>query len=379
MLKNRRANWEFRWPATLVWGVIGLGGLTDSVLADIDPNSGIEFVTVGAVGNAPWGGNGTPGDRAVGRGSVNYEYRIGKYEVTTAQWVEFFNAVFDRPASDAIPFVPLAPEPSFWGAQSVTPNTPGGRRWAVRPGQDMRPVGDISWRMAAIYCNFLHNNKATNRQAFLSGAYDVSTFGFAGPNGQAFTDQATRSPGARYFIPTWDEWLKAAHYDPNKNGPGQGGWWQYSTTSDTRPVYGPPGLRVSLGPDGVFSDPNGQLSQANALWDLTDFPNLDPFSVPLGAYAVTSPWGLYDTAGATAEWTEEILQFTQSERFRSFEGSFWSLPYTVGDFVGSTGGDEFPNVPTYEFGLRIAALVPTPGTAATAIGCVALIGRRRKR
>jgi hypothetical protein len=70
------------------------------VHADIDPLSGIDFVTVGAVGNAPWAGDGTPDDQSIGRGSVGYEYRIGKFEITTAQYVEFLNAAFDRAPSD---------------------------------------------------------------------------------------------------------------------------------------------------------------------------------------------------------------------------------------------------------------------------------------
>jgi hypothetical protein len=40
--------------------------------------------------------------------------------------------------------------------------------------------------MAAMYCNWLHNNQSTDRQAFLNGAYDVSTFGYSGT---VFTDQ----------------------------------------------------------------------------------------------------------------------------------------------------------------------------------------------
>ncbi|MBY0262237.1 MAG: hypothetical protein K2Q20_07820, partial [Phycisphaerales bacterium] len=42
--------------------------------ARLSVDKGIEFVTVGSPGNAPWPGDGTPGDRAVGRGSVSYEY-----------------------------------------------------------------------------------------------------------------------------------------------------------------------------------------------------------------------------------------------------------------------------------------------------------------
>jgi len=72
----------------------------------------------------------------------------------------------------------------------------------------MRPVGDISWRVAAMYCNWLHNDKRNDRAAFLNGAYDVSTFGYL--------------------------------YDLNKvNLDGStGGWWKYSIT---QPANGPPG------------------------------------------------------------------------------------------------------------------------------------------
>ncbi len=213
-----------------------------AAFATIDPLSGIDFVTIGAT----YGGVGNPAYQSGqanqfvnGRGSVAYEYKIGRMEVTTAQWVEFYNAAFDRPSDDLLPHL-VPPDPGHWGAQGTTPNTPGARRWSVIPGQDLHAVGDIGWRMAAMYCNWLHNGKSTDRAAFLNGAYDVSTFGFFG---NIFTDQLAHSPDAKYWVPTWDEWLKAAHFDPDKdNGDGTtGGWWQYGNTSDTAFVYGPPG------------------------------------------------------------------------------------------------------------------------------------------
>ncbi len=154
-----------------------------------------------------------PIDPTVGRGSLAYEYRIGRYEITTSQWVEFFIAAFDRPVDDRIPWVPSPSVVNMrWGAAGTMPITPGGQRWSVPAGKEMRGASNISWRVAAIYCNWLHNGKATNREAFLTGAYGVSMFGNTG-NG-TFSDQLTRSPGAIYFIPTYDEWLKAVHYDP---------------------------------------------------------------------------------------------------------------------------------------------------------------------
>jgi sulfatase modifying factor 1 len=341
--------------------------------AQIDPLSGIDFVRITHAGNAPWMGDGTEGDRAIGRGGVNYEYSIGRFEVTTSQWTAFFNAAYDRPQSDWLPH--LIP-PTFWGAQPTTPNTPGGRRWAVPAGNEMRPVGNISWRMAAMYCNWLHNDRSTAREAFLDGAYDVSTFGYLGESG-IFTDQQTHHPDARYWIPTWDEHLKASHYDPTLND-GEGGWWRYNTSNEAAPAYGPPGVHVrTTWPFGV--DPNGPLAQANGLWDGLDFPGDDPFAVSLGAYPdVQSPWGLFDTAGGTAEWTEEIgLVSGVFPVFRGFDGSAWASDGTFADLIISRGGDS-PSFSFFDLGFRVASTVPSPGSSALGLGLLLMAGGRRR-
>jgi len=336
-----------------------------AALAQVDPASGIDFVTVGAVGNSPWAGNGDPDDQAVGRGGVNYEYRIGRYEVTTANWVEFMNAAWDRPVSDRIPFVG---QPAFWGAAGTTPNTPGGFRWTVPAGSELRMVSGVSWRTAAIYCNWLHNGKSLDRAAFLSGAYDVSTFGTATPFG--FTDQLERSPGAKYFLPTWDEWLKASHYDPNKqNSDGSiGGWWQYANMRDTPLTYGPP---PSFGGDGT--------GMANAGFTLPGFAEL---LIPLGSYPTQqSPWGLLDTAGGTVEWMETAIVGAVSgiPQFRMLDGSYFgSSPGSAQalDTFRYRGG-EFPSIAFLDFGFRIGAVVPSSGTLVPMVGAIVLSRRRR--
>ena len=43
-----------------------------------------------------------------------------------------------------------------------------------------------------------------------------------------------RKPGAKVFIPTENEWYKAAYYDPAKGG--TGGYWAYPTRSDADPT-----------------------------------------------------------------------------------------------------------------------------------------------
>jgi sulfatase modifying factor 1 len=343
--------------------------------AQPDP-SGIDFVTIGAPGNAAWQGGGISN----GKGAVAYEYRIGRLEVTTSQWAEFFNAALDRPANDRLPHVVA---PSIWGATGTTPQSPGGRRWNVPAGNEMRPVSGLTWRTAAMYANWLHNEKSTDRSAFMNGAYDVSTFGYFSDGG-GFTDQLTRSPGARYWIPSIDEWMKAAHYDPARpNDDGTlGGWWQYSNGSDTPFRYGPPGVRVRTD-DRLGPDPNGELATANAGWNSLIFPGYNPFTVPLGAYpTATTPWGLLDVAGGTAEWTEESLGlvFEPFPRDRVYEGSARDTAANRnGDRVDVYGGSDFPSYPDPSFGLRIAAVIPAPSgfSVVLSVGIIALVRRRR--
>jgi formylglycine-generating enzyme required for sulfatase activity len=352
-----------RWAglaAALAFSVgVSAVSLSTSRAQPADP-SGIEFVTIGAVGNA---GYFNPLYRAAnGRGVVNYEYRMGKYEVTTSQWVEFFSAALAR--AERLPWVD---EPFVWGATTDGRYTGPGQRFVTLPGQEMRAVGGITWRTAAMYCNWLHNDKRIDRSAFMSGVYDVSTFGDVGPG---FTDQAVRSPGARYFIPTVDEWLKAAHYDPNKNGDGQGGWWDYSTRSDARPRYG---LPPSMGGTG----------QVNAYY--TDFPLRREWTVPLGAYTeVTSPWGLFDVAGATSEWCEDVYFNRTNPNFgiaRGLDGSHFASgdPGIGSNIDGGWGlGSGLPSDPFYGYGFRVASVVPTPGTVCVFGMIGALVSSRRR-
>lgn len=210
--------------------------------------------------------------------------------------------------------------------------------------------------MAAMACNWLHNGKATNREAFLSGSYDVATFGYVAG---IFTDQLQHSPGARYWIPTFDEMLKASHYDPDRNGQEQGGWWLYNNSSDTAPVGGPPGVG-----DGNFN------------WA---GPGGSQFTVPLGSYPQTqSPWGLLDLAEGTREWTEGVWESpVTGTRQRFIDGTYWSGPSASNAIYGY--GSEFPNVSTLDLGFRVASSVPSASSYVIFCGCVLPAFRRKTR
>jgi formylglycine-generating enzyme required for sulfatase activity len=318
---------------------------------------------VGAPGNVGYDRD-DPTGRVTGRGSVGYEYSIGKFEVTTGQWLEFINAAMARP--DPVPFVGI--EPLYWGARP-DPNYSGpGHRFVLQnvPNAAMLPASGISWRTSAVFCNWLTNNKATTQSAFRSGAYDVSTFGFLPDPPARFTDQAAHSPGATYWIPTLDEWLKASFYDPNKNGPGSGGWWLRPNGQDAPLVYGPP---------PTFG--GSPLNQANAGFTL---PNLAERLIPLGAFpGVVSPWGLLDVAGGTREYTESIYTVNGST-LRFTHGSTRGLGGAGGgDTPGGSLGSIYPNDVSFSYGLRIASSVPSCGPVLVLLGFGTTVFVRRPR
>ncbi|MBL9001692.1 MAG: SUMF1/EgtB/PvdO family nonheme iron enzyme [Phycisphaerae bacterium] len=318
-------------------------------LAQPDP-SGIEFITVRAPGNVGYSGPDI-NNIVTGRGAVSYEYRLGKTEVTTGQWLEFYNLFYLR--------VPHVNMPVRWGAfDRGVGQTP---RFALggAPDSALFPVSGPTWRTAAMFCNWLHNDKRTDIDAVMNGAYDVSTFGYTGPQGNVFTDQRAHNPDARYWIPTLDEWLKGAYYDPNYGGQNVGGWWWNGVNGSNTPlVYGPPGF-----------------GQANAAFDFGDDSH---FRIPLGAYPGTvSPWGMLDAAGATSELLESVLQQGVGAPYRFLAGSHWGN-WAGGEAIYNVGG-EFPSIPDLNYGFRIAAAVPSSGPVmAMMLWSATLLLRRRR-
>jgi uncharacterized protein (TIGR03382 family) len=102
--------------------------------------------------------------------------------------------------------------------------------------------------------------------------------------------------------------------------------------------------------------------------------------IPLGSYPNTlTPWGLLDTSGGTAEWTEETFFDIYHEYFirwadGSFAGRFSALE---ADLIGD-GATEFPESMSWD-GLRIASTVPaTPASALFGVAGAAFLLRRRR-
>ncbi len=287
------------------------------------------FITIGSVGNRGWDRPDVPTGSLRGRGAVAYEYRIAEGEVTTAQWVAFINAVYvhtNLPIDVGLPV--------FWGAEvDPTYSGPGMqfRPWVGDPQAGRFPVTGITWLEAAMYCNWLHNGRSEDLASITNGVYDVFD-----------PTQETRHPGARYWIPSHDEWLKAAYYDPAADR-----WNLYSTGSDQPAPGGLPGA-----------------GDANVAFRLPDYGE---YRIPTGSYPQTrSPWGLLDTAGSAKEFTETLCFDPGPPVFylRAIMGSNAGGPVEE-DYGGSLGVLD-PDTFTLYMGLRIAAAVESSCAACAA-------------
>jgi formylglycine-generating enzyme required for sulfatase activity len=223
-----------------------------------------------------------PVDAATGFGAVQYTFNIGKYETTVAEFALFLNSV----ATD-----PNAPQYilDLYQADMADPSEDPGKliaqveingryRYDVAEGRDRLPIGWVNWFAAARYANWLHNGAGLGADTE-TGAYSL--------NG-ASTGVFYRNPTARYWIPSEDEWYKAAYFDPT-NTPSL--YWKYATRSNKLPDDAP----------GMFDAVNAaNYNSQRAEGDVY---------VPVGSYVNSASfYGAYDMSGNVWEWNDAVIE-----------------------------------------------------------------------
>ena len=157
-----------------------------SLLSQASASVTIDWVTVGNAGNAA---------DNTGYGAVGYEYRIGKYEVTNAQYGAFLNA---KASTDSYGL--YSTSMSSYGITRI--GSSGSFTYSVTGALANRPVVYVSWFDAARFANWLANGQGSGDTE--TGSYTL--------NG-ATSGIITANVGAEVYIPTEDEWYKAAYYN----------------------------------------------------------------------------------------------------------------------------------------------------------------------
>ncbi len=296
----------------------------------------------------PVGNAGNAGDTEVmvtdgtsGYGAVAYDYRIGPTEVTNAQYVEFLNA---KAATDPLGLYSPLMGSGFGGITQS--GSDGSYTYATISGRDQMPVNVVSWYDALRFANWLNNGQGTGDTE--TGAYTLLG-GIPEPsNGVSIT----RNAGATWFLPSENEWYKAAYH---KNDGATGNYWDYPTSSDTAPTAEAP-------PGGVNS-----ANYGSALGDLTI----------TGAYTNSpSPYGAFDMGGNVWEWNEALLNansrgllggsFVNTSNI--LRSSYRTFTYPMIDDAGFTS-----------IGFRVATVVPEPSSGVLAIVACGVVWWWRKR
>ena len=282
----------------------------------------IDFVTIGNPGNGDDAGAGG-GIYSQPFGGVSYVYRMGVTEVPQ-DWID---------------------KATNLGLANVT----------ALPWTGNQPAGSMTWYEAAAFVNWL--NASTGHQA----AYNLNYNGGWSMNlwdspraWQLGGENRYRNKDAYYFLPSDDEWYKAAYH---QNDGVTANYWDYATGSNTIPTAVMSGTGAGT---AVYNHQNG-------------FPAAVDNNGGLSAY------GTRGQNGNVLEWQESAADGVNSGSFedRATRGGDWtsfeiqlSLPWSR---IGRA-----PSFDPTSMGFRVAS-VPEPGSALLfAASAFPLLLRRRR-
>ena len=284
----------------------------------------IDFVSIGNAGNdsdAVLVAE-NPGTITRGYGAVPYQYRIGRYEISQ-------NNIDQATAS---------------GLVNVTAGADAGNR----------PAGNISWYEAAAFVNWM--NTSTGKQAaydltFSGGSWSMNLWSSA----QAWTAGGTnrfRHKDAFYFLPSEDEWYKAAYFNP-----AGANYFLYPTGSDAIPTSVAGGTNASTAVYGAAAEGPAEVTSTGGL----------------------SPYGTMGQGGNMWEWNESSADGVNGGTTlnRTIRGGGIGIEQALRSSFRTWDAPQFGD-PTR--GFRVAS-VPEPSTYAlllmTGAGALWLARRRR--
>ena len=277
----------------------------------------MEFVTIGNPNNlADTTGSPNPA------GSVGYTYGIGKFEVSE-DMITKYNADFGTANSLAI-----------------TKDTRG----------TAKPATSVSWNEAARFVNWLNTStggvaaynfttSGVNDDIAVWTAADTLDYNAANPY---------RSLRATYVLPSYNEWYKAAYYNPTNST-----YYDYANGSDTAPTAVASGTTEGT---AVYGQTSGQ----------------GPADVNLAGGL--SPYGVMGLGGNVREWEEGSgdLANSSGSSSRGVRGGYW---FDVSsDLSSSTRRAYFPSTEGVGIGFRVASLAAVPEPSMMVIGTLFGLG-----
>jgi len=236
----------------------------------------IDMVTVGNAGNA---------NDSTGYGAVATSYQIGKYDVTIGQYTSFLNAVA---ATDTYSLYEARMGTDLVSAGISRTGSSGSYTYSVMTNSgnsSNRPITHVSWFDAARLSNWMVNGQG-------SGSTETGAYTLVG--GQTSGTAPAANAGAAFFIPTENQWYKAAYYSPTLNS-GNGGYYAYATQSNTAP-------------GNVIGSSANQANYNTGVYSVTQSGPHNPslnYLTDVGAFSGSgSFYGTFDQNGNVYQWND---------------------------------------------------------------------------
>lgn len=319
-------------------------------------------------------------------GGVKYGYGINQLEVTVSQYVAFLNTV-DPGGRNKHHLYSSTESSTAWprfGQIDFSASAGSGRHFTVAsPEWADKPYGFANFLRSARFANSLYNGQVLSSQPSAEGTFHYVTYRvrLSAKTEDGMYDMSeramTRAHKSGFVVPSQDEWIKAAYYEPF--GGGTYSYWQYPTNAGE---FGDEGKHA---PTQATLDPtNGNVTNATTQ-PLAIFHNMgttapswcppsqspeactlvNPFGLPSKAYGEAfqgslgtvgqagtySPWGTLDQGGNAVEWTDTITP----------------PPFgTKGPRVWRRLHGGIANAPVYQLWLSAVGLNPQDNTAFTA-------------
>jgi eukaryotic-like serine/threonine-protein kinase len=238
----------------------------------------MHWILVGDPGNAP---------DANGLGAVAPTFLIGRYELTNDEYSRFLNgSSAGKSNRHGVADGPTTPAEGAATAAILRLGNEGELRYEVVDGKGLLPVVGLRWSDAARLANWLHNGGGPESDTE-SGAYSLADHA---------PDRETAlapDPGAKVWIPSLDEWYKAAYY---KGGSGDAGYWRYPTGAGSPP-------KACAADDQGFGVPDGKSANftRRSRWAGAKPLEQGGCLTAVGSNGPPGPCGAFDMGGNAAE------------------------------------------------------------------------------
>jgi hypothetical protein len=281
------------------------------------------FVTLAAPASAvtfDWVTVGNPGNACEVQsqgcfGAVAETYLIAKYEVTNAQYAEFLNA---KAASDPLALYNTRALQHADGLELLRRDHAQRQFGELHLQREARPrghAGELRVVLRRAPLRELAAQRAGDRRHGERGLH------------AARRGARTRNTGATIFLPSEDEWYKAAYH--NGVGLAATDYFDYPAGSDTQTTC---------------STPTATPNRANCFFAVANFTEVGSYT------GSASPYGTFDQGGNVDEWNEAAISNGLNRGFRGGNSN-----NIVDLLAASRRRNTFPLAEGF-FGFRVASI-----------------------